>query len=838
MSFDQENFTPNYGPHSTGPNGLPGFYESAPAAHPTFQFHAHRSRIDWRVLHGIDVDEVVRNTDIDTLERCVNAVAFGDIEAEGPGSLTRVNFLRIFRLAQLTSEYLLYVQDRLSQESTRLRDQRDKACKHVEALRLGIREAKEKLATSQKEQRQLKKTLKMVQRLAPQPGAVPAEGIAAGEAMGKLQAQVGQLQEERKSLRDDLTQLRLALQHSQDQGAKDKESAVAAARIQERDAAAQARAATPESRPVPNRVEAEMAALRKSLASSNARLHELEEGRTRGSFFDGSVHADTGGRLASETAQAQARAEALSGRLRAQEMELLELRSRPAHSPSPSWGMMPPSQPFTPPPTMMPSAKVPGTAELQSQLAELTRQAEEMQLLRTELAQAKNPRARRLTSPSKREKVPVRVEPDSSPKVTRIPKAQSKQPSPEKQRSPSPVKQQEPEPATTAAEPQNENVDDSSDDEFDPVKSMKLAELNSMLEQGRLKNEIDKEQGIGSRDASPQHQPAAALTAPGTPWNSLAVTTNTMVLPPINTQMPVTDLGAATGTFPMPGTGEFQSPGKKKSWLKKLASLKLRRSKKDGAGEASPVSQWGGTTLSSPLGYTGYGTNSLPPPSPQTGLFSTTYGPNFSPLRDGMTPRAVQSSPTVDPNDPRFADLRSAFLGESVPPALGSPQQQYNGTQPLWWTASSTDRPNTAPPISTNATYLGSPGATGQADSIMPKTRFASDLTRTRSSISPPRTRPVHDVGGSLVRNHSISSVIPAQDDDEAPIGLRRSTSIELKAISRSRSLSPAERSSSPGEGLGAFASALKVAVGQDRLSDEGWNGMIYLNMCHNHDGR
>lgn len=69
MSFEQENFTPNYrpqstGPHyrpqSTGPNGLPGFYESAAATHPPFQFHAHRSRIDWRVLHGIDVDEVVR----------------------------------------------------------------------------------------------------------------------------------------------------------------------------------------------------------------------------------------------------------------------------------------------------------------------------------------------------------------------------------------------------------------------------------------------------------------------------------------------------------------------------------------------------------------------------------------------------------------------------------------------------------------------------------------------------------------------------------------------------------------------------------------------------------
>lgn len=56
-------------------------------------------------------------------------------------------------------------------------------------------------------------------------------------------------------------------------------------------------------------------------SSPKCRLQELEQGRTRGSFFDGSVDlggTGTGGRLAMETAQAQARAEALSGRLRAQ----------------------------------------------------------------------------------------------------------------------------------------------------------------------------------------------------------------------------------------------------------------------------------------------------------------------------------------------------------------------------------------------------------------------------------------------------------------------------------------------------------------------------------------
>ena len=108
-----------------------GYYSSAKALPSplSFQFHGLRTKIDWRVLHGIDVDELVclslciracsqrgpaatatqqrgvvhvcmtpghmwqvRTTDIDTLERCVNAVAYGDLEAEGHHGLTQVRF--------------------------------------------------------------------------------------------------------------------------------------------------------------------------------------------------------------------------------------------------------------------------------------------------------------------------------------------------------------------------------------------------------------------------------------------------------------------------------------------------------------------------------------------------------------------------------------------------------------------------------------------------------------------------------------------------------------------------------------------------------------------------
>ena len=44
-------------------------------------------------------------------------MAYGDLDAEQPHSLSETNFTRLFRLAQLTVEYLLHVQDRLVWEN-------------------------------------------------------------------------------------------------------------------------------------------------------------------------------------------------------------------------------------------------------------------------------------------------------------------------------------------------------------------------------------------------------------------------------------------------------------------------------------------------------------------------------------------------------------------------------------------------------------------------------------------------------------------------------------------------------------------------------------------------
>ena len=64
----------------------------------------------------------VRDTDLDELERVVAAVAFGDIEAEGPsGAVADVSLRRLLRLSQLANEYLLHVQDHLAVENGQLK---------------------------------------------------------------------------------------------------------------------------------------------------------------------------------------------------------------------------------------------------------------------------------------------------------------------------------------------------------------------------------------------------------------------------------------------------------------------------------------------------------------------------------------------------------------------------------------------------------------------------------------------------------------------------------------------------------------------------------------------
>lgn len=145
-----------------------------------FAFASKRFRIDWRRLHNIDIDKVIMHTDLDQLNGVIDVVAFGyaffisslafskihpkrfsqdaekisaeflslycpsrrDLDAEDPLNLNEINFVRVFRLAQLIIEYLLWAQDNLHSHNKYLVTQLRFYEKYLAALRIKCREYK------------------------------------------------------------------------------------------------------------------------------------------------------------------------------------------------------------------------------------------------------------------------------------------------------------------------------------------------------------------------------------------------------------------------------------------------------------------------------------------------------------------------------------------------------------------------------------------------------------------------------------------------------------------------------------------------------------------------
>lgn len=81
-----------------------------------FSFGRRQEKIDWRRLASVDVDRIVREMDVKTLQDNIMHVTFSNIEAElgMQGSGFDPNYIKLFRLAQLIIEYLLHSQQFLT----------------------------------------------------------------------------------------------------------------------------------------------------------------------------------------------------------------------------------------------------------------------------------------------------------------------------------------------------------------------------------------------------------------------------------------------------------------------------------------------------------------------------------------------------------------------------------------------------------------------------------------------------------------------------------------------------------------------------------------------------
>ncbi|KAG0563605.1 hypothetical protein KC19_8G044800 [Ceratodon purpureus] len=124
-----------------------------------FAFQKRVERIDWRSLHSIDVDRLIREVDIDTLETVLDTIVFGDIQGEDRRNLSEANFVKIFRLAQLMVEYLLHVQALLAYHKSELLQSRTVLQQKNEKIRSRFLWQRDALLHTRHELKQAKKAL-------------------------------------------------------------------------------------------------------------------------------------------------------------------------------------------------------------------------------------------------------------------------------------------------------------------------------------------------------------------------------------------------------------------------------------------------------------------------------------------------------------------------------------------------------------------------------------------------------------------------------------------------------------------------------------------------------
>ncbi|XP_074658037.1 uncharacterized protein LOC141911004 isoform X2 [Tubulanus polymorphus] len=130
-----------------------------------FAFKKRVDRIDWRKIAAIDVDRISRELDFNTLQENIMNLTFCNIESEVDVHTIDPNFLKLFKMAQLTIEYLLHSQDYLTNALAAQEGKFQKLLQENEELTNRMAASKQEVVDVKKECHKRKKLLVAQQQI-------------------------------------------------------------------------------------------------------------------------------------------------------------------------------------------------------------------------------------------------------------------------------------------------------------------------------------------------------------------------------------------------------------------------------------------------------------------------------------------------------------------------------------------------------------------------------------------------------------------------------------------------------------------------------------------------
>ncbi|KAJ1528392.1 hypothetical protein ONE63_006807 [Megalurothrips usitatus] len=125
-----------------------------------FSFNLYRGRVDWAKIGAIDVDKIVRERDLETLQDVLSSVMSCCLNSEYDLKVLDPNFVKIFQLAQLGADFLLYCRNYLDHCVTVMQEQLRVALQEIEHLQNLKQQSAKEISILQKK---LKAKLKSAQ---------------------------------------------------------------------------------------------------------------------------------------------------------------------------------------------------------------------------------------------------------------------------------------------------------------------------------------------------------------------------------------------------------------------------------------------------------------------------------------------------------------------------------------------------------------------------------------------------------------------------------------------------------------------------------------------------
>ena len=80
---------------------------------PKFTFQERSGRVNWRAIMNIDVDRLARDVDLQHLEASLQNITYAKLDREEFNNMSDIHFIKLFRISQLSIEYLIYTQNYL-----------------------------------------------------------------------------------------------------------------------------------------------------------------------------------------------------------------------------------------------------------------------------------------------------------------------------------------------------------------------------------------------------------------------------------------------------------------------------------------------------------------------------------------------------------------------------------------------------------------------------------------------------------------------------------------------------------------------------------------------------